>query len=687
MAVWLWNPLPPNPAPEELAAGSGTYDVDIVRDRWGVPHIFGATDADASFGLAYAHAEDDFETIQEVVAATRGQLARYRGVDAAATDYVVALMDVWGTLDARYDSEVPADVQAIAEAYAAGLNLYAAQHTDRTWDGIAPFTARDVAAGFVFKTPFFYGLDDTLGELFAEMRDAPFALGESGGSNAFAVSPQRSGDGVTRLLINSHQPMTGPVAWYEAHIQSDEGLDMIGGVFPGTPMIIHGFNRHLGWANTVSKPDLVDVYRLEVNPNNSRQYLLNGNWVEFDIDRITIDVKLFGPFTFPARRTLKHSAHGPVIEAPHGTYAVRYAGHGEIGQMEQYYRLNKAADWDGFMGAMSLHALPSINYVYADKSGRIAFLHNGQYPNRMHGWDWHSDLPGNRSDLIWDGYLPFEATPLLVDPPSGFVFNANNTPFDATDGAGELSPADFPPMMGLQTNDTNRSMRVGELTDGTAPIGRDRLLEIKFDDDYSRGSPAFDVVQAVLSEDWSDDPVFARAAAHLSEWDGSMHANSRHAALAGLTIMDEMTAQMTGVPPRRPAKAFDDAVYLLMETHGRIDPEWGEVNRLVRGATDLPVNGGPDTLRAVYPKEIRQDGRLHASAGDTWMALVEWDETGAVTADVIHNFGSATLDEASPHYGDQAPLFAAQQWRRAVFDEAELRANAKRIYRPQTPGD
>ena len=683
LAYWLWEPLPPVPTAEVLTAGAFGYDVEIVRDEWGVPHVFGDTDADASFGLAYAHAEDDFETIQEVVAATRGTLARYRGPEAAPTDYIVSLMGVWDTIETRYEPDVPEDVKAIAEAYAAGLNLYAAQNRDDTWRGLAPFTAEDVVAGFIFKTPFFYGLDDTLAELFADARNTDTPFGESGGSNAFAVAPQRSADGKTRLLINSHQPMTGPVAWYEAHIHSDEGLDIMGGVFPGTPMILHGFNRHLGWANTVSKPDLVDVYRLEVDPDNSDQYRLDGQWVPFEVETVEIGVKLIGPFVFNVRQELKHSRHGPVIEAPHGTYAIRYAGRGEIRQLEQYYRLNQAEDWDSFMDAMSLHALPSINYVYADKSGTIAFVHNGQYPERFPGWNWQGDLPGTRADLIWEDYLPYSATPILKDPVSGLVFNANNTPFDATDGPDELSPARFPSEMGLQVNDTNRSLRIGELTDGVTPLSRAALLAIKFDDDYSRASPAFDVVQAVLAEDWSRNADLAAAAIHLAEWDGSMHASSRHAALAGLTIMDELTTQFTGIPPRRPAKAFEQSVWLLLDNHGRIDPEWGEVNRLVRGSVNLPIDGGPDTLRAIYPGEIQDDVTLHATAGDTWIALVEWDDAGAITADVIHNFGSATLDDSSPHYADQAPLFAAKQWRRAEFDEDRLRATSSDTYRPQ----
>jgi acyl-homoserine-lactone acylase len=695
--IWLWHPVGGQPPASELAAAAARYDAEIIRDSFGVPHVYGARDADTAFGLAYAHAEDDFETIQETVAAARGVLARYRGKDAAAIDYIASLLGVWDTIEERYDADVPADVKAMAEGYVAGLNLYASEHPEKTWAGLAPFTPEDVVAGFMFKTPFFYGLDDTLLKLFGADYTQSIALDPAGpkkayligprpaselGSNAFAVSPARSGDGVTRLVINSHQPLTGPVAWYEAQVTSGEGLDITGGLFPGTPVILHGFNKHLGWANTVSAQDLVDIYVLTINPENKNQYWLDGAWTDFDVTTAHINVKLAGPFAFPATRPVKRSVHGPVIEGPTGTYAIRYAGMGEIRQLEQYYRLNRSEDLDQFMGAMAMNALPSINYIYGDKAGNIAFIHNAQYPNRNDAWDWSGDLPGDRSDLVWQGYHPWKDVPKLVNPVSGFIFNSNNTPYSATDGPDNLKPEDFPQSMGLQTNQSNRSLRTIELTGDTAPIDRSRLLAIKFDNKYAQGSEADEVVKAVLAKDWSAEPEMAEAATLLANWDYGTDASSRTAALGSLTTNRAITEKYTHIKAPAPETAFREAVAWLKLHHGLIDPEWGEVNRLVRGAVSLPISGGPDTLRAVYPKEIGDDGELRMSAGDTWIALVEWDPDGRQTAQVISPFGSATLDETSPHYADQAPLFAKEAWRTALLTKAEVEADASRSYRP-----
>jgi acyl-homoserine-lactone acylase len=371
-----------------------------------------------------------------------------------------------------------------------------------------------------------------------------------------------------------------------------------------------------------------------------------------------------------------------VIQSAKGSFAVRYAGMGELRQTEQRLKLSKATSWEEFNAAMSMNALPSINYVYADKDGTIAFIHNGQYPDRVEGWDWTKDMPGDRSDLIWSGYRPYDDVPILLNPQSGFIFNANNQPYDATDGPDNLRPEDFPISMGLQTNQTNRALRIMELTDGLIKIDRDALLAIKFDTGYAKDSQADKVVTAVLSHDWSDEPELAAAAKHLAAWDRQMNIKSRHAALGGLTVLQEITARFTKIPAPKPLDAFREAVEYLNTHYGRIDPEWGEINRLVRGDLNLPVSGASDTLRAIYPKEIRHDGKLHAIAGDTWIAIVEWDKTGKQSASVVHQYGNATLDVNSPHYADQAKLFAAERWRSALFERSEIEAIATRIYRP-----
>ncbi|MFA7264041.1 MAG: acylase [Caulobacter sp.] len=656
------------------------YDVVIRRDRFGVPHILGKTDADAAFGLAFAHAEDDFETIQTVALATRGTLAARDGLKAAPGDYIVNLLGVWNTVNARYDRDLPPDVKAVLQAYADGINYYAARSPGKVTPGLLPLTGKDIAAGFVFKTPFFYGLDGELQRLTRATSD-----GLPKGSNGVAVAPSRSSDGATRLLVNSHQPYSGPVAWYEAVVESGEGWHVAGGFFPGSPFMLHGHNAHLGWANTVNNPDLVDVYRLVINPDDRNEYRLDGKWRKFETSTARLRIRLWGPFSWTVNKEVLRSAHGPVMRTRGAVFALRYAGMDTARQPLQYWRLDKAETVEQWQAAMALQALPSINYVYADEKGNIGYVYNGLFPNRREGIDWSGVLPGDRSDLIWKGYLPFDRTPQVWRPKGGVVFNANNTPFQATAAGDGLDPWAFSPTMGIQTNMTNRSLRLVETFGADDQITPRAFRAYKFDVTYSPRSAVAGLVGELLGLDPKGDADIAAAQAILAKWDYTTKTTSRGAALALLTASPVITARDAHDKGPTPRRALLDAIKLLKTHYGRLDPEWGQVNRIRRGKIDLPIDGGPDTLRAVYGQP-GDGGRLTAVAGDTFIMFVTWDRQGALSSQSIHQFGTATTDASAAHYGDQAPLFAAMRLKPVLFTEAQLAGNVMETYRPGLRG-
>lgn len=694
VAVWAAWPERARFDPAPLLEAAQRYDVRILRDEFGVPHVYGRTDPDVAYGLAFAHAEDDFETLQAVLLASRGELARVRGRDAAASDYLVHLFGIPERVAARYATDLPPDVRALAEAYADGLNHYAALHPDAVWPGVVPFRGSDVVAGFAFRTPFFYGLQETLRELFEPERDEHVALSPTRdafavregtppplGSNAFAVGPARSADGATRLLVNSHQPFTGPVAWYEVRLHSEEGWDMAGGVFPGSPVVLHGHNRDLGWANTTNAPDLVDVYRLEVDPDDPYRYRLDGEWRELERGEARIEVRLWGRLRWTVTRETLRSVHGPVVRNERGTFALRFAGMDEIRQLEQYYRLNRAQDFAAWREAMRLQALPSINYVYADREGNIAYFYNALLPVREEGWDWSGILPGDRSDLVWTRVWPFDAVPRVVNPPSGFVANANHTPFAATAGVGNPDPADFPASLGIETRMTNRGLRALEILGGDPSITAEEFRRAKFDKRYSPLSLERRLRDDLVAREWPDDPLLDEARRVLADWDLDTSRDDRGAALGVLALFPVVDAVMHDRPPPDPADSLAAAARLLQQTHGRLDPEWGEVNRLRRGGVDLPVGGAPDTLRAIYG-EPDGDGELVARAGDGLFLFVTWEPDGRVHSESIHQFGSAVGDPDSPHYADQAPLYADERTKPVYLEPDELRRHLEREYRP-----
>tara|TARA_B110000438_G_scaffold82283_1_gene82071 strand:- start:2750 stop:3535 length:786 start_codon:yes stop_codon:yes gene_type:complete len=221
----LYTPLFNEPISESKFLN---YNVTIYRDTWGVPHVFGEKDRDTAYGLAYAHAEDDFKTIQDIMLALKGSLAIEYGKDAAPNDYMVQLLKIWEVVENGYSKDLSKEVQEICEAYADGLNHYALRHQNEVIRGMFPVEGKDIVAGFVHRTPLMFGLDKVLGKL-ASNENPNIALNNKLkkedpfdytllGSNVIAVSPSRSADQFTRLAINSHQPWTGPVAWYEAHL-------------------------------------------------------------------------------------------------------------------------------------------------------------------------------------------------------------------------------------------------------------------------------------------------------------------------------------------------------------------------------------------------------------------------------------------------------------------------------------
>jgi len=688
----MGQPAPPDPA--SLIAKAAQYHTRIERDTYGVPHIFGPRDADAAFGLGYAHSEDDFSTIQQVAIAVRGQLAAAEGPQAAITDYLVRLFRVWETVDAKYESDLPPDLRRVLEGYADGVNYYAALHPDQVMRGLLPFTGKDVVAGFVFKLPFFYGLDH---ELLKLTRPEGGAISTSGkdaflrtdaplpvGSNAVAVGPSRSADGATRLLVNSHQPYTGPVSWYEAVLDSGEGWHVAGGFFPGSPFMLHGHNQHLGWANTVNGPDLVDIYKLTVNPANPNQYRLDGQWRDFQKSVAKIRVKIWGPLVWTFHRDVLYAEHGPVMKTPRGAFAIRYAGMGNVRPALQYFRLNKAANLEEWRAAMRMQAIPSLNFVYADEKGNIGYIYNGLFPVRKEGQDWRGILPGDRSDLIWRSYVAFEKEPQIWNPPSGFVFNSNNTPFHATAPLGDLQPTDFSPTLGIQTDMTNRAWRAMETYGADLRITAEAFHAYKYDLAFSVRSSEAQVMAEILAIDSGKDADLRQAHDILQRWDRRTDVANRGAALAILTIEPLIRERLEGKASRPPVDALREAMVTLKAHFGRMDPEWGQVNRLRRGALSLAIEGGPDIFRGVYG-ERQPDGTLTAMAGDTFVMFVTWDKSGQLTSESIHQFGSATLDPKSPHYADQAPLFVGMKTKAVLFTQAQLAGHVEADYRPGEP--
>jgi len=671
--------------PEAAIAEAAQYDTEIIRDAYGAPHIYGARDADVAFGLAYAHAEDDFETMQQMIPFYRGELARAIGLDGAPIDYLVHWLDVRRHVEENYEKDLSPEIQAHLKAYADGMNYYAATHPFEADPRLFPITPQDLTVGFSLQHLLFYGFESHITALFAdspqrELARAPDAaaltrhIGAAGlpvGSNAYAINAAKSSDGATRIMINSHQPLNGPVAWYEAHVKSDEGWDMHGGVFPGMPFIAKGFNPDIGYGVTVNKPDLVDVYKLTLNPENDDEYMLDGAARAFESRRHWLKIKLLGNFYLPVPRNLLKAAHGPALETAHGTYAVRYAGMGEIRQPAQWMAMNKARTLDAFKRAMAMQAIVSFNYIYADRKGNIHFLHNGRIPKRVDGWDWQKYLPGDRSDLIWQEQIGFDEMPQFDNPSSGYLLSTNQDPFKVSAPGDNLDPADYPQTLGLQTRMTNRADRGLAMFAEAGRMTESDFIALKWDKFYDPNSRAFKYVRRIADMEFAAGSLHEEGQKLLEAWNGETAPDNRQAALGVCLLSAEWIAEQAGKPAPDIAPVYDTCLDDLMTAFRRLDPLWSERNRLIRGTVDLPLGGGPDVLRAIYalPEE---DGRLKAVAGDGLIVYSAWDKNGKQSAGMVHNFGAASTRPNSPHYADQAPLYAAEQFRPVALTRDDL---------------
>ena len=702
VAGLLWALKTPSSSFDEQAIRNTakTYDARIIRDNWGVAHIFGKTDPDTSFGLGYSQAEDDWATIEEAIMNARGTNAQYRGtspsslgIDSPIQDYLFDLFKVEETAATKIDTEVSPRARAMAKAYTDGLNLWAIENPSRVSSGMLPLTDKDIIAGFTWGTPIFYGFGESLaivneaGKGEDEVKESAtnlFYKPRIGfGSNGFAVAPSRSTDGHTRLVGNSHQPFVGPLAWYEAHVVSEEGLNLVGGGFPGVPILSQGVTPNHAWTHTVNMPDLVDIYRLETDGlKNPRKYKLDGEWKDFEISYSEFRIKIAGPFSFPAKTKMLWSDHGPVIATDNGVFALRFSGLQEVRALDQWYSMSKATNLAEWKAAIAENGVLSFNIVYADKEGNIGEIFNAKMPKRKEGVDWGEILPGDRSDLIWQDYVSVDELPQIYNPESGWLFSANSSPFFITEDSDNLRREDFSETFGIETRMTNRAMQALEIFTKDEAISLEELLAYRDDGDYNPDSIIMNMVDDIAGLTFEDETL-KKGQALLRRWNGSTEMDDRATGLAVLTAMHMGSYQFIednmALEP-----AFKKAVEQMESVYGRIDPKWSEVNRLRRGEVDLPLRGGPDTLRAIYGhyENFEENKGLTAVAGDTHIFIADWDENGKLSLQTIHQFGAATLDETSEHYADQAPLFARGEYKIMPMTLEEVLPLAKRDYKP-----
>lgn len=704
--------------------------VTIYRDTWGVPHIVGATDESAMFGAAYARAEDQLPEDEPFFLDALGRRAELDGEEALDDDRLVRAYRIPDLARTEYET-APPKIRAMAEAYADGVNYYLHRNPDVRWQVLDRFEPWYVFAFYRLDAgPWLAGPDEQVAFR------AP--AGPTNGSNAWAVGPSRTASGYAMLFSNTHMRFDVP---YEFHVKSDDGLNVsgiTGYAMVGLPFV--GRNERIGWTVTVNYPDVVDVYRLTFDhPDDPLAYRYDDGYRRADEWVETIRVRTdAGVEERPT--TFRRSHHGPVFEvAPGEHYAVRRANQDGGSLFPLYYAIAKARNLDEFKAAFELGRLVYHNFVYADVDGNIFYLYGGAHPRKDPRFDWERPVDGSDPATAWQGTLSVAETPQVVNPASGWLQNANATPFHASAPGDNPDPAAFPPYLVREAGPRTLRPLIDDDGDGARARQSRRLLAAESGITFDRWTAlatdnhflTADEELPGLFDEWTRlaaaDPARSRPLDEplrlLRAWDrrGAAHsvattlfvrwreetlaadeeraANEERAATGERAATEGRAAADDAVDPGRDegwprVAALEAAIADLTARHGTWRTSWGDINRHQRPrfregrsyddrapslplpAADADLVGSILTASSERPPGAR---RRYGTFGNTYVAVMELGDP--IRARTVVPYGQSG-DPSSPHFFDQAPLFVAGEFKPSWFTMEEIEANLESRYHP-----
>ncbi len=677
----------------QILSAVNKQNIEIIRDAWGVPHIYAHTDEEAAYGLAWATAEDDFKSMQENFLTARGRLAEVKGKEGAMMDFLCAFVGARETTEKYFDSAFTPKFRAMLTAYAQACNDFAAKNPDQVWLKDAfPVNEKDIITGYVLG--------------FALMTNVPYSVMKISdgtiktdnllapkGSNGFALNSNKTKDGNVYLGINSHQPLEGPYSWYEAHVHTDEGWDMLGATFPGGVTLFHGANQHLGWAHTVSFADHDDVYLLTTRKQDGKiQYKYDGQWLDLTEKKVKLKVKLFWFIKIPVTKKYYESVYGPVLENDGKYFAVRFPSAFDIRAAEQWYRMNKATNFAEFTDALKMMSFPGLNVIYADKENNIMYADIGHFPYKNRSYDWWHTLPGDTSATLWksNNYWPYDSLIKIINPACGYVHNNNNTPFYCTAFDENCVKHYHPLEKDYFFLENNRSIRTQYLFAHSGKLSYDDFKRIKYDVSFM--NPAYNYamenIEDVLHLSPQKYPQIKQTIVVLSKWNRSADVNNKQAALVAFIIkkvIDQLIkdgnfpAVQAKVKEPFLAKCVEDAQQHFLKHFGKLEIPLGDFQKLVRGNKALPVAGVPDVIAAMYIKEYK-DGMYKSDVGETYIELVQFTKNGPII-ESISPYGASNV-EGNKHYDDQMDLFVKQQCKTMSMDKTVILQTAEKVYHP-----
>ena len=627
---------------------SNHYDVSIHRDFWGIPYIKGETDMDVAYGIGLSHAEDAYDDLVELMPLYRGKSALFNGLKGVETDYLVRLLRVHQNVEKFAKDQLSDRSLQMAQAYADGVNQFAKDNPSKVNQRLHPITKEDIIAGSYIQHLFFAGLDSGL-----QTMSDHISKSIPTGSNAIAVNGAKTEGDSSFLLINSHQPLAGPVGWYELNVESQSGWNAHGGNFPGSFVVNIGFNKDIGWGATVNRPDVLDIFELTVNPTNPDEYLLDKAWVPFEIEEDYLQIKLLGFLKIKSKQSFKYSKFGPVLEIQDKVFALRHSTQNSFQEIDGWFSLNKADSVQAFESALSSRKIPSFNFVVMDSAKNIGFFYNGRIPSRENAKAARKVLQGTSSRDIWPLNKSIQDLPTFINPENGWIQSTNQNPYAVM---GEYSSA-----LDLESSHvyfeqrlTNRSFVANELLSPKTKITLDDFIDIKFDNSYSKNSRQY---QFLLQLAKSNQEI----ALKVEPWDRQTNFKNRHAGFNSCLMAHEWLAEMNTQPIPKTKDIVATCKDWFVEIDRKQTDEWGDITTISRLGRSYPIQGSLDTLRAVYGTPNDKTNSIDMSGGDGLFYIIEEGESGRMIYG-MHNFGSSRNRE-SVHYSDQTFLFSQEALR------------------------
>ena len=700
---------------EVVAWEAQAQNVTIIRDDWGVPHIYGETDADAVFGMIYAQAEDDFNRIEVNFLNSQGRLAEAEGEDEIWRDLRMKLFIDPTDMQAQYEAS-PQWLKDLMDAWASGLNYYLYTHPEvepSVLTRFAPWMALTFSEGSIGgdiervnlgRLEAFYGQpNNARAALDPEPSSTILAMVPSGlsepdmneeptGSNGIAIAPANTSAGNALLLINPH---TSFFFREELHMVSKQGLDAYGAVTWGQFFVYQGFNENAGWMHTSSGVDNIDEFVETVIERDGTLYYRYGDEERpVTVRQVTVPYKTD---TGMAERefTVYRTHHGPIVREVDGAWVSVALMEEPMNALIQSYMRTKAQNYDEYIEVMRTHTNSSNNTVFADSEGNIAYLHSNFIPVRDTRFNYLQPVDGSDPATDWQGVHTIEETPNSVNPSVGWLQNTNNWPFSA---AGPDSPRreEFPVYV-QRSGENARGLHAMRVLEGKTDFTLQSLIDAAFDSYLSGFEELIPALVRAYDQADASNPFKAELADQVSilrDWDLRWSVESIATSLA--IFFGEETRRLDATErelPQQQLQALSVASARLEADFGSWRTPWGDINRFQRLTGDIVQpfdDAGPSTpvgfpsgrwgsLASFGARAYPQTKKWYGTSGNSFVAVVEFGDqvrARAVTA------GGLDSDPSSPHFNDQAELYATGDLREVYYYRADVEDHMEREYHP-----